>query len=374
MPPSSTSATAHAPARTGKDTTRCVRLALFLGLIAAGAPAVARETAPRAPDRSAHEDSVTITYLGAGGVSIRRGAEHVLTAPFFSNPGLWSVLFRRIRPAEDRFPPGLAALTADVQAVFVGHAHYDHLLDLPRVAGGLPDSAIIYGSNTTAHILAAARLPVRVEGLNARAGDATRTGEWIAVGSGRVRFMALRSGHAPHFLGLRVFDGVYTEDLTELPRRARGWKIGLPLSFVIDFMDRTGETPRFRIFYQDAATSPGVGFPPDLGDGKAFDLAILCVAGFGKAKNHPEAIVRALQPAAVVGIHWEDFFRPLTPPLRPVTGSNARKFITRLERVLPDGSRSWLPDPGTRLTLPYSGEPSTTRGAETRATSDVTSR
>lgn len=318
-----------------------------------GPPANRPEQArPPAPE-PAVDGTVDITYLGAGGLSIRRGPDHVLTAPFFSNPGLWRVLFGHIRPDPGRFPPHLDRLTRDVQAVLVGHAHYDHLMDLPLIARGLPESAVIYGSETVAHILAAAgNLPARVEALNARAGDATRAGAWLTVGAGRVRVMALRSGHAPHFLGIRAFDGVYTEDLARLPGRARGWKMGLPLSFVIDFLDPRTRAPLFRIYYQDTATEAPEGFPPPLDDGKGFDLAILCVASFSKVKDHPEAIVGALQPRSVVLAHWENFFQPLTEPPRPVIGTNPRRFIKRLERVLPDGSDYRMPDPGTSFSLP----------------------
>lgn len=295
-------------------------------------------------------DTVHLRYLGASGLSIRRGADHILTAPFFSNPGKWSVLFGRIETDEERFPADFGELAQDAAAVLVGHSHYDHLMDVPAVARRLPRTAVVYGNDTAAHILAAAKdFPLEVVGLDARAGDSTRPGEWISVRQG-VRFMPLLSGHAPHIAGLRFYEGSYTEDLKELPRRAKGWRMGQPLSFVVDFLD-PDQTVRFRLFYQDAAAPVPQGFPPPLADGKEFDLAILCVASFAQIDDHPEAILEALRPRAVLLTHWEDFSRPQSEPTLPVPRTDVPKFIERLEAALPPGTPHWMPEPGETVTI-----------------------
>jgi hypothetical protein len=237
--------------------------------------------------------------------------------------------------------------------MLVGHAHYDHLMDVPLVARRLPRDAVIYGSETAAHILAAApELGIAVETVNDRAATPGSPGRWIRPGKGRFRFMAVESGHAPHFAGMRFFDGSYRKDLKRLPRFARRWVLGQPFSFVIDILDPAGGEPVFRIFYQDAATSPPQGFPPPLGDGKGYDLAVLCVASAGKVEDHPGAILRHLDPKAVLLIHWEDFFRPQSEPVRPVPGTDGDAFTGRLEGALPPGVPWHRPVPGQIVTFP----------------------
>ncbi|MFQ5720377.1 MAG: MBL fold metallo-hydrolase [Acidobacteriota bacterium] len=308
-----------------------------------------------APDRTADPGDVEVRYLGAGGVSLQRGDDHILTAPFFSNPSLGKVVFGRIHADPRRFPPQLEVWTRDVQAILIGHAHYDHLMDLPQLAPYLPPDVVLYGNDTAAHILAAVpALAGRVEALNARAGTAARAGDWIPIAGGRMRLMALRSGHAPHFAGMLFYSGSYDTDLDRLPSRASGWKMGQPLSFIIDVLDSGATIPLYRIFYQDAASAPPAGIPPPMADGKRFDLAILCVAGFSKVHHYPEAVVKALRPAAVMLIHWEDFFAPPGPPWHPVTGTNPAMFIERLKQVLPPSSRFWMPSPGERRSYPVS--------------------
>lgn len=299
------------------------------------------------PGAPGYDSTVQVRYLGVSGLSIRLGADHLVTAPFYSNPGLGRVLLGSIEPRTDlilEFAPPLE----DVQAVLVGHSHYDHLMDLPVLARErLPDDCVIYGSQTTAHILAAAKLAQKIEVVNDDAGDYHRAGRWLPTRSGRMRIMALRSDHAPHFIGVRAYDGVYSEDLAELPTSAGGWVLGVPFAYLIDFLDDKGERSVFRIYYQDAAADPPAGLPPSLKDGKAIDLAILCAASFSQLDHHPEAVIAATRPRFVLATHWEDFFRPQTEPLSPVTGTDPEEFLRRLEKVLPDGSAYWMPAPGT---------------------------
>lgn len=53
---------------------------------------------------------------------------------------------------------------------------------------------------------------------------------------GTIRFMAVRSEHAPHFLGIKMFSGSVDDDLEHLPRTAYGWKEGQTFAFLIHFL------------------------------------------------------------------------------------------------------------------------------------------
>lgn len=313
---------------------------------------------------SPEDELVSIRYLGSAGLAIRSGGDSILTAPFFSNPGLLRVLFLPIAPDPGRLPDDVEGITRDARAILVGHSHYDHLMDVPLVAERMPGGGIVYASETAAHILAGADLGgARVVAVNDAAGSPQRPGRWIQIPGTPMRFMAILSGHAPHFAGMRFYDGRYREDWKELPRFASQWKLGQPFTFVIDILDPAGSAPRFRIFYQDAATDPPEGFPPPLDDGKEYDLAVLCVASFSQVEDHPGAIVRHIRPRAVLLVHWESFFRSHSKPVRRVPGTNVRRFIRRLEEALPRGTPWWMPDPGESLRLPLA--PAMTDSAET---------
>ena len=64
--------------------------------------------------------------------------------------------------------------------------------------------------------------------------------------------------------------------------------------------------------------------------------------------------VRAVGARTVVGIHWDDFFRPLSKPLRALPGAgddldNSPRVLGELARA--DGVRLLLPTSGSARTL-----------------------
>jgi hypothetical protein len=296
------------------------------------------------------DEPVRFTYLGTGGWLIRHGDTSVLTAPFFSNPGLVEVGVARLVPdttAIDRFLPPVH----DVPAILVGHAHYDHLMDVPWILREKATGARVYGSQTMVNLLRGDRelAPRRLVPVE---GDAVGTpeaeGTWHYTPDGRIRFMALASEHAPHLLGLRLYHGEQAAPRTSLPERAHEWLDGPTLAWLIDILDGAGEV-LMRIHYQDSASRPPHGFPPAtllLPDGAPVDVVILCTAGSGEAPGHPDGIVQALAPRMVLMGHWEDFFRPLTAPLRPVPGTDVEALQEHLERILPEGAALARPAPG----------------------------
>jgi len=224
------------------------RRRLALGLIIAAMGCVAGCTSPvdylqpstglREIGCSGNErDAVELTYLGAGGFLIRHQGRAIMTAPFFSNPGLLrSLLGFPISPdtarIKDLLPP-----VDDVEAILVGHAHFDHLMDAIHIAETTATRATFYGSDTMMHIVhARPLLQTRVRSLELIAGDSSTPGKWEPLAGGAMRVMALRSEHAPQFLGVKLFGGTIDHDLAELPRNAYGWKEGQTLAFLIDVL------------------------------------------------------------------------------------------------------------------------------------------
>jgi hypothetical protein len=183
------------------------------------------------------------------------------------------------------------------------------------------------------------------------AGTATQQGKWLPAGP-RIRFMALKSEHAPIIFHIKFFEGNYDQPLPEIPTRASGWREGQTLAYLIDFLSADGKTVEFRIHYQDAASTAPLGFPPMFDqpqDQRRVDLALVCVPGFNEVENYPEKIVTRLNPRFVVMIHWENFFALLPDDpqdLRTVPTEKPERFIARLEAVIPKDAKYTLPAPG----------------------------
>lgn len=82
-------------------------------------------------------DALTMTYLGTGGWIMEHGDYMVLAAPLFTNPGFVTTGLLPI--SSDTLEVDRWMSRHDVQAagvILVGHAHYDHLMDVPRVEIG----------------------------------------------------------------------------------------------------------------------------------------------------------------------------------------------------------------------------------------------
>lgn len=294
---------------------------------------------------------VTMTYLGVGGWLIDTGRSQLLTAPLFSNPGLVQTGLATIDADSVAIESALVALStpslARVSAILVGHAHYDHLMDVPYVARRHAPEALVLGNTTVKHTLA----PFAADGLDtSRVVDVTAStadleggGRWISVAPD-LRVLPLRSDHAPHFQGVTLYAGTRDRPMPFKPRSAQEWLEGETLAWLIDVLGE-GDEVRFRIYYQDAVAREPMGFMPR--DLDAVDVAILVPATYAEADWQPEALIENTRPKHVLLGHWENFFEPVTTRPEPVPFTLLKDFRLRLRRALDGDDGRWsLPRPG----------------------------
>jgi glyoxylase-like metal-dependent hydrolase (beta-lactamase superfamily II) len=319
----------------------------------------------RNPDEPLPAGQVGVRYLGSGGVAIEWGGSVVLVGPYFSNYGLSRVVLGRLSPDLDAIRAGLAGVPASrVAAILVGHSHHDHLSDVPFVLREIAPSARIFVNDSGARLLAPWKLGDRVVSLEPRPGELNRL-EGLPI-----RFLAVRTGHAPTFLRYHFRSGQVARPLTKPAARVRvrDFKAGTPMAFVIDLLSPDSRQVAFRIYYQDAPNPEGLGAPPDFvrEDGRAFDLAILCAASYNWVKQAPEWILGKVRPRHVLVSHYDDFFRSRRKTGRFVpllTGSLANGYVSRVDATfqslgLPSrGPEGEVCGPsGPRWTMPVVGK------------------
>ncbi len=259
-------------------------------------------------------DELRLTYLGTGGWIFEHGDDVVLAAPLFSNPSFLRTGLGPIEADTLRIDEEMSAYDVrDALAIITGHAHYDHLMDVPRVALKHAPDARIVGSLTVANTLGTwSGVGGRVDVVNDSAGDQEHAGRWLAYGP-TVRIMPLRSRHAPHFDGYTLYQGTIDRPLDDPPEWATDWVDGETFAYLVDFLDDAGALA-FRVYYQDAVVAPPFGFAPDeLIAEHPVDVAIFVPATFDQVDWHPEAFVENLAPRRVLLGHWEDFFVPRFP-------------------------------------------------------------
>ncbi|HET9948707.1 MAG TPA: hypothetical protein VFQ22_07285, partial [Longimicrobiales bacterium] len=300
--------------------------------------------------------ALRLVYLGSGGWIMEHDGAKVLTGPLFTHPGLVHTGLLPIHSDTAEVDRWMSRYdVSDALAILVGHAHYDHLMDVPRVAHVHAPRARIVGSSTVANTLGTwSGLLDRVDVVNDSAGDQEHVGRWLRYGE-RVRVMALRSKHAPHFDGYTLYAGTRAEPLDEEPAFASDWLDGETFAFLIDFLAGP-DSVAFRVYFQDAVAAPPAGFAPEaLVRERPVDVAILVPATFDQVDWHPEALVENLRSRRVLLTHWEDFFVPIEEPLRSIRLTDLAHFEARLDRVF-DGPW-WRPDLWTEFLFPP-GRPS----------------
>ena len=349
---------------------------------AVGPDASADATAPT-PDAPAEVDTspLEVHALGVQGFVLRHGSDVVMTAPLFTRQSAIEVTFNIALAADTQaIEAGLAdEPLADVSAIVSGHAHYDHLIDVPHVLDLAP-GAVAYTNLTGRHLLAAlapdrpagctnaAPVPAlarerviamddplasHVDYTNCpdqRPEGAPVEGSWVAVPGSRVRLMALCSEHPAQVGPYHFGQGSIDEEQCELPAAASGWLEGQTLAFLIDFLDADGR-PAFRVFYQDVPTNPPIGnVPPALLADKRVDLAILCVGSADAVEDHPTQVLANVQPRFAVSGHWEDFFQPADAEPTPIPLLDLDRYLQRAEAALP--GRHTLAQPGSAFVVP----------------------
>ncbi|MCY1276854.1 hypothetical protein D9M68_303560 [compost metagenome] len=291
-----------------------------------------------------------LQYLGVGGYLLRWRGEALLFAPSFSNPATLGLPPLRVQADAARIDR-LMPPAADASMLLVGHAHYDHLLDVPRILQKQAPEAKVYGSKTMGHILAAVIPRSRIVDAETDMARGLAPGPWFTSSHGRFRAMAIESAHAPHIAGIKLLGGSYDADLTALPSTTWGWKEGQTLAWLVDLLDAHGR-PVYRLHYQDAASAPPMGFPPLLPDSKRIDVAILCVGSWNQVRDYPAGLLRLVQPRLAVLGHWEDFFGNDPRQPQALRLLDEQGIVAATRAALPADGRLAMPVPFAEIPLP----------------------
>jgi hypothetical protein len=325
------------------------------------------------PEPSPDKDAVQVTFLGVGGLIIRWQGSAVMAAPLYSNPTIAEIALSEIHTDRQRIDALMRQDLSGVRAIFSGHAHYDHLMDVPYVAlhkalHQTKDVDVV-GNNAMVKLLEPIKADLGPEHLISLESPSPPS---YAVPNTRFRIRSVLSQHSPqmgprlvgwvprllglfiHFPNVTLWRGEDEKPAKELPVRAGTWPAGTTQAFVIELLEADG-TVAFRVYYQDSPTTAPFGYPDAPTSSSRYDLAILCMGGATEYKAFPRDIVRHLAPTYVMGIHWENFFRPrpipspggtnVTEKIDYAPGVEEGKFLKAVREVQPAGGRAIVPCP-----------------------------
>lgn len=258
---------------------------------------------------------LSVTWLGVSTLLIDDGTSAVMTDGYFSRPGLTAVALRRVAPSIPRIEGCLARTGVHrLEAVIPVHTHIDHAMDSAVVAERT--DALLVGGTSAAQV-------GRGHGLPEDRIVVATPGE--PMGLGAYNMTLVESEHCPP----DRFPGVITEPVVP-PVKASAYKCGEAWSTLVHH--RPSER---RLLIQGSA-----GFVRGALAGHRAEVVYL---GVGQLGLQPESYlvdywtetVRTVGARRVLLIHWDDFFQPLTRPLKalPYAGDDLDVTIRVLARL-----------------------------------------
>lgn len=261
-----------------------------------GRPDVARYRQYCTVPPATRDSALTLTWIGVSTLLVDDGSAALLTDGFFSRPGLLEVATRKIRPSAQLIEGALSrAGIGRLTAVLPVHTHYDHALDTATVAERT--GASVVGGVSAANI-------ARGHGLPEDRIVVATPGEQIDLGTFEV--VLIESQHCPP----DRFPGAITAPVGP-SAKASAYRCGEAWSTLVHHRP-SGR----RLLIQGSA-----GFRSGALTGREAEVIYLGVGQLGLQperyiRQYWNETVRTVGARRVVLIHWDDFFRPLTAPLR----------------------------------------------------------
>jgi L-ascorbate metabolism protein UlaG (beta-lactamase superfamily) len=275
-------------------------LARLLDSLPLGSSPPARWFAPPSAGQGQH--GVSLKYLGTAGFVLSAQGHHVVLDPYLT----------RHRPSQ-LFSGPLRSDTALVarhipQAndVFVGHAHYDHVLDAPELC--LRTGARLIGSRAVCNVGRAAGLP-ETQLLETPGREDLRSGPFTVRG--------LPSLHGKVLFGRVPFPGDIAAPPSWPPRIAE-----LRHGAVLNWHVRMGDMSLLHIDSADFLASELHGLRAD--------LVCLCAAGWRTRPRYVEEVVASLKPRYVMPCHWDTMITHADQPVRVIPGLDLPRMIAAI--------------------------------------------
>jgi L-ascorbate metabolism protein UlaG (beta-lactamase superfamily) len=239
---------------------------------------------------------LSATWMGVATLLLDDGSSALMTDGYFSRPSLAQVAGGKLSPSPARVDGCLArADVSRLEAVVPVHTHIDHVMDSALVADRT--GAQLVGGESAANVgrgygLPEDRLVAAVSG--------------VPIELGAYEITLVQSQHCPP----DRFPGVISEPLTP-PVKVSAYRCGEAWSTLIQHRP-SGR----RLLIQGSA-----GYVKGALDGYRAEVVYLGVGQLGVQprsymSDYWTEVVRAVGARRVILIHWDDFFRPLSKPLR----------------------------------------------------------
>ncbi len=191
-----------------------------------------------------------------------------------------------------------------IQAIFVTHSHYDHLLDIGEVHK--ESYSKVFGSYSTIKIASAS-------GVKKKFLNRIKINQKIKVGEFEIE--VLKGNHPTHFMNFTLAEGKVDDDFS-YPSSALSYKMDEVYSFLIKYKGKT--------IFLNASTYPSLT--------KKINVDIM-IQGLAHAKNYNELITKQIIPSKtklVIPSHHDNLFSSLDKEMEPVVTSDIGLFRKKI--------------------------------------------
>jgi len=254
-------------------------------------------------------DSVSFRWLGVVGTELRANDQTLLIDPYFTRIPMRRLWFGRVEPDHGL----IAEKVQHGDFVLITHPHFDHIMDVPDVVHNTGAAAL--GSANACRLLAA-------YGVSEEQAREIKVGDKLNLMDFEVEVFRSQHMRTPGFSPGRLSSD------PKPPLRARDYRMDENFSFLISIGG-------YRML-TDPGESPGAAPRAD----------ILFVFPY-RNEEYYKSLLPLVQPKVVIPTHWDDFFRPLSKPLRPLIQPpkwplislrriNLTAFGRMIERIYPE--------------------------------------
>ncbi len=231
---------------------------------------------------------INMRWLGVAGYDMEVSGKHILIDPYVTRFPYWRFMFGRVQP-----DPGLVDKYFHAgEAIFISHAHIDHVLDAPEIAKKF--QIPIYGSGNTLQI-------ARLHGLDESLLNLIKPGDEFKLGDFCVTVHAGKHLPMPFFLPGKLPPKTITR------MTARDYRMDDCFCFEMRIKDYT------------ILTDPGIGSP----DIEKVD--VLFINPLLPEKTIVKQVSR-YSPRVLIPNHWDDFSASLEKPILPQVHPTLRRL------------------------------------------------
>jgi L-ascorbate metabolism protein UlaG (beta-lactamase superfamily) len=256
------------------------------------------------------------TWFGTTHIHIKDGDTNIMFDPFITHPTIMDLALRtKVKSDEKLVDKWLKkANLTHVDAVFINHAHFDHIMDFHTILKKF--GAVGFGSQSSINYALG-------QGVSKATLRPLKDKSTIQIESYMVT--ALKAQHPPHFMGHIFMDGEIEKPFT-LPDTV--WKMKKGEDLVYYLANKKGNI----FFHPFANKSPYYKSYKDY----PAKILFLGVSKRSSTKDQIEQIVRPIGAKIVIPIHQDNFFVELRENPPELFLSKMDEWYATFKKLAPD--------------------------------------